>query len=136
MVPVPESVASSAVKSAWDLNAPLIICLSDSGNTVRFVSKYRPHSTILCITSCARTAKQVLLSRFVHPVVQVSDFFLRSAFPLLVDSMHQTEKLIEHGIEYAKQNGLVKTGDYVITTAGVLEGVSGSTNLMRVTVVP
>jgi pyruvate kinase len=55
---------------------------------------------------------------------------------MFVDSMSQTEKLIEQGIEYAKQNNLVRSGDYVITTAGVLEGVSGSTNLMRVTVVP
>eukprot|EP01127_Copromyxa_protea_P005998 TRINITY_DN15803_c0_g1_i1.p1 TRINITY_DN15803_c0_g1~~TRINITY_DN15803_c0_g1_i1.p1 ORF type:complete len:503 (-),score=126.33 TRINITY_DN15803_c0_g1_i1:86-1594(-) len=122
LVPVPESVASSAVKSAWDLNGPLIIVLSDSGNTVRFVSKYRPHSIILCITSCARTARQVLLSR--------------SAFPLKVDSMSQTEKLIEQGIEYALQRGWVHSGDCVVTTAGVLEGVSGSTNLMRVSIVP
>jgi len=121
-IPVPESVASSAVKSAWDLNASLVICLSDSGSTVRFVSKYRPHSTILCITSCARTARQVMLSR--------------SAIPLLVESMQHTDKLIESGVAYAKQHGLVKAGDYVIATAGVLEGVSGSTNLMKVTVVP
>jgi pyruvate kinase len=38
---VPESIASSAVKTAWDLNAALIVVLSDSGDTVRFVSKYR-----------------------------------------------------------------------------------------------
>jgi len=120
-VPVPESIASSAVKSAWDLNSPLIICLSDSGNTVRFVSKYRPHSTILCITSCARTARQVLLSR--------------SAIPLLVQSMAHTDKLIEAGIEYSREHGFVKSGDYVITTSGLLEGVSGSTNLLRVSTV-
>jgi len=118
---VPESIASSAVKSAWDLSAPLIIVLSDSGATVRFVSKYRPHSIVLCITSSARTAKQVLLSR--------------SAFPLLVDSMSQTDKLIQYGIEYARGHNLVHAGDYVIVTAGQLEGVSGSTNLMRVSVV-
>eukprot|EP01126_Amoeba_proteus_P019477 TRINITY_DN2004_c0_g3_i2.p1 TRINITY_DN2004_c0_g3~~TRINITY_DN2004_c0_g3_i2.p1 ORF type:complete len:150 (+),score=18.33 TRINITY_DN2004_c0_g3_i2:1307-1756(+) len=64
---IPESIASSAVKSAWDLNSPLILCLSDSGNTVRYVSKYRPHSIILAITSSPRTARQIYLSRFVLP---------------------------------------------------------------------
>jgi pyruvate kinase len=120
-VSVPESVASSAVKSAWDLNAPVLICLSDSGNTLRFVSKYRPHSTILCITSCPRTARQVLLSR--------------SAIPLLVKSMNATDSLIAYGIEYAKEHKLAKAGDFIVTTSGYLEGVSGGTNIMRVTLV-
>jgi len=118
---VAESIASSAVKSAWDLNIPLIICLSDSGSTCRFVSKYRLHSIILCITAFPRTARQVALSR--------------SAIPLLVDSMQHTDNLIELGINYGKKYLMLKAGDYVITTSGMVEGVSGSTNIMRVTVV-
>jgi len=120
-ISVPESVASSAVKSSWDINAPMIICLSDSGATCRFVSKYRPHTIILCITANARTARQVALSR--------------SAIPLLVESMVNTEKLIEIGIQYGKDRHFLSDGDFVITTSGLLEGVSGSTNIMRVTVV-
>ena len=49
--------------------------------------------------------------------------------------MQNTDKLIQNGIDYAKKFSLVRAGDYVITTSGVLEGVSGSTNIMRVTVV-
>jgi len=63
-LPVPESIASSAVKTSWDLNAALIIVLSDSGDTVRFVSKYRPHTPILCVTSTLRTTHQILITRY------------------------------------------------------------------------
>jgi len=120
-ISVTESIASSAVKSAWDLNSPVIICLSDSGATVRWVSKYRPHTPILCITSTSRTSRQVLLSR--------------SAIPLLVESMNNTDQLINFGIHYAVQHNMAKSGDFVITTSGFLEGVSGGTNIMRVNVV-
>jgi len=120
-ISVTESIASSAVKSAWDLNASVIICLSDSGATVRWVSKYRPHTPILCITSSSRTSRQVLLSR--------------SAIPLLVESMNNTDQLVSFGIHYAVQNNMARSGDFVLTTSGFLEGVSGGTNIMRVNVV-
>lgn len=119
IVSVPETIASSAVKSSWDLNASLIIVLSDSGRTVRFVSKYRPHTPILCVTSSAKTARQVLVSR--------------SAIALQVESMKNSDALISKGVSWAKEQGFVKKGDYVVTTSGVLESVSGSTNIMKIT---
>jgi len=121
-ISVAESVASSAAKSAWDLYAKLIIVLSDSGNTVRYVSKYRPSCTILCITSSPRTMRQVNLTR--------------SAIPFFVDSMKHTDNLIDRAFQFAKDHHLVSSGDLVVVTSGVLEGVSGSTNIMRVVVVP
>ncbi len=76
---VPESVTSSAVKTSWDLQAgkqyhryhsvdsilticdsALIVALSVSGNTARLVSKYRPHSPIVCITDSRQVAQQLL----------------------------------------------------------------------------
>jgi len=119
IVSVPETIASSAVKSSWDLNSSLIIVLSDSGRTVRFVSKYRPHTPILCLTSSAKTARQVLVSR--------------SAIALQVENMKNSDVLISKGISWAKEHGFVKKGDYVVTTSGVLEAVSGSTNIMKIT---
>jgi len=49
--------------------------------------------------------------------------------------MTNTDLLINYGISYAVQHGMAHTGDYVITTSGRLEGVSGGTNIMRVNVV-
>jgi pyruvate kinase len=35
-------VASSAVKTSIDLDAPLIIACTETGNSVRYLMKYRP----------------------------------------------------------------------------------------------
>jgi pyruvate kinase len=115
---IPETIASSAVKSSWDINAGLIIVLSDTGNTVRLVSKYRPHTPILCITSTPKTARQVLVSR--------------STVALLVESMHNSDDQVKRGVEYAKEQGFLKDGDYFLVTSGIIEAVSGSTNMLKV----
>ena len=57
------TVASSAVKSASDVRATLIIGLSATGNTVRLISKFRPPTIILCVTDNPLTAQRVLLHR-------------------------------------------------------------------------
>eukprot|EP01098_Paradermamoeba_levis_P005120 TRINITY_DN2174_c0_g1_i1.p1 TRINITY_DN2174_c0_g1~~TRINITY_DN2174_c0_g1_i1.p1 ORF type:complete len:560 (-),score=146.13 TRINITY_DN2174_c0_g1_i1:23-1486(-) len=121
-ISVPESIASSAVKSCWDLKLPLIIALTESGRTPRLISKYRPHSPTLCVTSSARVARQTLLSRGIYPCV--------------VPSMKGTTGVIQKALEYSEQAGFVLPGDAVIVTSGFLEGISGSTNIMKVEIVP
>ena len=120
-IPVNESVASSAVKTCWDLNAALIIGLTETGTTVRLLSKYRPHTPIICVTDKPQTARQILVSR--------------AAYPLLIPSMSDSQK-INKAIAWAKLNGFIKGGDRVIIVAGVLEGQAGGTNLMKVETVP
>ena len=46
----PEAIASSAVKTAMDMNAKMLIVLTESGNTARLVAKYRPEQPILVLT--------------------------------------------------------------------------------------
>lgn len=122
VMPVPESIASSAVKTSWDLNASLIIVLSDSGNTVRFVSKYRPHTPILCITSTEQTTRQILMTR--------------GAMSYASSSMEGTDSLVEGAIAWATKKGYVKSGEIVVTTSGHIEGMSGSTNILKVGIAP
>jgi pyruvate kinase len=40
-MPMAESITSSAVKTAWDLDATLIVVISENGNAARYVAKYR-----------------------------------------------------------------------------------------------
>jgi len=117
-VSVPHSIASSAVKTSWDIEASLIVCLTETGNTARLVSRYRPSCPIIVATSCARVARQLLVSR--------------GCVPFLVSSMSGTDSVIDAALDYAKQSKLIKVGDKIIITSGVLEGVSGSTNIMKV----
>mgnify|MGYP002214556518 CR=1 FL=1 len=54
----PEAIASSAVKTAMDMNAKMLIVLTESGNTARLVAKYRPEQPILVLTPNRHVARQ------------------------------------------------------------------------------
>jgi pyruvate kinase len=115
---VTETITSSAVKTAYDLSAAVILCLTESGTTAQMVCKYRPKCPVVCVTSNETSARQLLIRR--------------GAFPLVVGSMLGTESLIARCLVRATSAGLCKKGDMVVLISGMREGVSGSTNIMRV----
>lgn len=118
---IPHSIASSAVKTQWDIEAGLIVCLTDTGNTARLVSRYRPSCPILVITSSPRVARQILISR--------------GCVPFLVENMKGTEELLQRAISWAKSIGLISVNDKIVITSGILEATSGSTNMLKVDIV-
>ena len=52
--------------------------------------------------------------------------------PILIDELESVDELLLFAPEYLKKNGLVKTGDAVVITAGVPVGSSGKTNMIKV----
>jgi pyruvate kinase len=120
-VSITEAIASSAVKTAFDLKAALLIVLSESGGTARLVAKYRPKCPVLCMTASDQAARQLLTSRGV--------------LPLLVVSTRGTDSLIARAITIAKKLGMCKIGDVVVATAGTREGITGTTNNLKVVTV-
>eukprot|EP00762_Andalucia_godoyi_P007278 ANDGO_08019.mRNA.1 Pyruvate kinase len=64
-----EAIALSAVKTANDLGASLIVTYTNSGRTARLVAKYRPSALVFCMTPFDRTARQILAYRGLFPVV-------------------------------------------------------------------
>lgn len=117
-VSIAEAIASSAVKTAYDLNASLLIVLTESGGTAKFVSKYRPRAPILCITANEKVARQLLT--------------YRGVLPLLVGSTKGADSLIARAIKVAKELGMCDIGDIVVATTGSKEGVTGLTNNLKV----
>eukprot|EP00002_Diphylleia_rotans_P014224 TRINITY_DN2773_c0_g1_i1.p1 TRINITY_DN2773_c0_g1~~TRINITY_DN2773_c0_g1_i1.p1 ORF type:complete len:498 (-),score=106.93 TRINITY_DN2773_c0_g1_i1:272-1765(-) len=117
-VSVAESIASSAVKTSWDINAKLVIVLTDTGSSGRLVSKYRPHCPILCVTRSEEVARRML----VH----------RACFPYLTHSISNSDAVFQRVIEKATELGLCAAGDTVVVTSGSLEGVPGATNILKV----
>jgi pyruvate kinase len=113
-VTVTETIASSAVKTANDIGAGLILSLTESGNTARLVAKYRPTPPVVAITQNKETARQLVVSR--------------NVFPVVVGSVIGGDAVIKRVIEEQKQKGVVKSGEYVVVTSGHLEGVAGQTN--------
>jgi len=113
-----EAIASSAVKTAFDLHASLVLCLTETGRTARLVSKYKPHMPVLCATCDEQVARQCLV--------------LRGCYPMVVGSMVGSASLIARCLATAKVNGLCKAGDVCVVISGIQEGISGGTNVLRV----
>jgi pyruvate kinase len=114
-----ESIASSAVKTARDLDAKLIVVFTETGNTARLIAKYRPSRPILALTSHEDTARQM-------------NGYLKNTKAKVLSSMENTEKIIADTLRYAVEVGLANTGDSVVVVHGSAEATAGSTNLMRV----
>ena len=121
-LPLAESVASSAVKTAWDVQAKAIIVLTDSGATARLVAKYRPSVPILVFTSSPAVARQC-------------EGYVKNCSCSVLGSMDGTEGIVKNAIASAVARGIAVQGDRVVTVHGTLEQCSGSTNTMRVLVV-
>jgi len=120
--PVPEVVASYAVRVANDLKAELILTISETGKTSRLICKYRPRVPVICVTNSHATANYLI--------------YVRGAIPFLVDSVKGTERLITEALEKAKNEKLCKSGDLVVVCSGIIEGIPGNTNSLRVISVP
>merc|ERR1719253_1276431 len=65
-----DSFCSTAVKTALDMDSPLIVVFAGNGETVRCVSKYRPKACILAVTNCEALARHLNTSRGVLSYVE------------------------------------------------------------------
>lgn len=119
---VTEAISQSVAISALDLNAKAIISSTVTGHTARVVSKYRPKSPIIAVTTQERTMRQLALVWGVTPVHGLE--------------ASSTDELLETALKGGKASGLVAGGDLVVITAGIPLGRSGSTNLVKVSQIP
>ncbi len=115
---IPNAICQAVSSIARQLNAAAILPLTKSGATARNVSKFRPSTPILAITSDLQVARQLQLVWGVSPLVIPEQINSGSTFNVAM------------GV--AQQMGLLREGDLVVQTQGTLEGVSGSTDLVRV----
>lgn len=118
---VTNAISHATCTTAYDLGAAAIITVTWSGTTARMISKYRPDIPILACAHLDSTYYQLALSWGV--------------IPLKAEIKENTDDLLQHAVEKAKEAGYVKDGDIVVITAGVPLGIHGTTNLLKVHVV-
>ncbi|OKH39701.1 pyruvate kinase [[Phormidium ambiguum] IAM M-71] len=118
---IPNAISQAVGHIAEQLDATAIMSLTKSGATARNVSKFRPKTPILAVTPHVDVARQLQLVWGVKP--------------LLVLDLPSTSQTFQAAINVARENILVTEGDLVVMTAGTLQGVSGSTDLIKVEVV-
>ncbi len=115
---VPNAISQAVSRIACQLEASAILTLTKTGATARNVSKFRPPIPILAVTSQVDVARQLQLVWGVHP--------------LMVLSLPSTRQNFEAALNIAQEQKLVAAGDLVVMTAGTLQGVPGSTDLIKV----
>ncbi len=118
---IPNAISQAVARIAGQLDAAAIMTLTKSGATARNVSKFRPQKPILAITPHVDVARQLQLVWGVKP--------------LLVLDLPSTGQTFQAAVSVAQENQLLHEGDLVVMTAGTLQGVSGSTDLVKVEVV-
>ncbi len=118
---IPNAISSAVSSIARQLDAAAIIPLTKSGATAHNVSKFRPPTPILAITSEKTVARRLQLVWGVTPV--------------LIETQERTSKTFSIAMQIAQEMGILDEGDLVVQTAGTLTGISGSTDLIKVGIV-
>ena len=118
---IPNAISQAVGQIAENLGAAAIMTLTQTGATARNVSKFRPKTPILAITPHVNVARQLQMVWGVRP--------------LLVLELPSTGQTFQAAINVAQEKNLLTEGDLVVMTAGTLQGVSGSTDLIKVEIV-
>jgi pyruvate kinase len=117
---IDESVAMSAMYAANHLHGvKAIICMTESGDTPRLMSRIRSHLPIFAFSRNVATQNRVTLFRGVTTIPFDSDDY-------------RPEHVNEHAVAELVRRGVVHPGDNVLITKGDHANAQGGTNSLRV----
>jgi pyruvate kinase len=119
-ITVAEAICESVSHAAEDLRMGAIAVFTETGNTARMISKYRPKAAIFAFSQVLPVCNRMNLFWGVHPV--------RTAQARSAEDMVTTAER-----ELLRQDR-VKAGEVLAVVAGT-QMASGSTNLMRLHIV-
>ena len=113
-----DAISHATCGMAIDVNAKVIAVCSLSGMTARMVSRFRSPVDILGLTTDEKTCRKLSLSWGVSPYV--------------CDTFDSTDVLFYTAKRMARDVFKLKSGDKMVVTGGITNGVSGNTNLIKV----
>ncbi len=112
------AIGKATCTTAEDLDAAAIITSTSSGYTSKAISKFRPKSPIIAVTTSDSVRRKLALEWGVYPIV--------------ANESNSTDEVIDNSVNAAIDYGYVKQGDLVVITAGIPVGLSGTTNMIKV----
>ena len=118
VVTATESLASSAVKTARELSAPVIVVISQTGTAARFVAKYRTPVPVLVVTADEAVARQ-------------TQGYVRNVTALTVSDISNYEATVHSALAFAVEKGLAKAGDAVVVVNANQDSVVASTSSLH-----
>jgi len=113
---VAETICECMAHSAEDLDVSAIAIFTESGSTVRLLSKYRPDPPIYALSPYERVINRSMM--------------LWGTFPILCERFQDTDKLVNMAETILEDLGLVQKRQVVGIVAGTRTR-SGATNFMR-----
>ncbi len=113
----PNAISKATVMAAEDTGSRLIVAFTESGNTARLISDYRPGSRIIAMTPHLETYNGLAIYWGVEPikvpVVRSTDAMLRQANRILIEK------------------GFARPGEVTVISSGVPVAQPGSTNMLK-----
>ncbi len=113
---VPETICECMAHSAQDLDLAAIAIFTESGNTARLLSKYRPEAPIFALSP--------------FPAVVHRSMLLWGTYPILCERFDGTDTLVMMAEKILESGGHVKAKQVVGIVAGTATK-TGATNFMR-----
>lgn len=112
------AVCHAAVNTAEDIGANAIVAPTMSGSTAKLIAAFRPTAPIIAVTPSPMVQRQLCLH-----------WGIRS---LLTKRLGSTDEVLADAIRVIQESKLVKQGDTIVLTAGVVGSIRSATNLLMV----
>jgi pyruvate kinase len=114
---VPATVCRAAVQVATDLGARAIVAFTESGATARYVSRFRPRTPIIGLTTSETARRRMALF-----------WGVETAAPLPVGT--QVRGMIDEADHRIVEEGLLDPGDLIVVVAGSPGGRGGTNRVL------
>jgi pyruvate kinase len=111
------ATAHAAADAAESLGLTKILCFTETGNTVRQISRYRPSAVIIGLTPHERTFNAMTILHHVRP--------------MMCPSEENLEEMLRKAVQLLLGRGMVQMGEEVVFVAGVPPKRARSTNMMK-----
>ncbi len=115
---VADGIVSAAREIAETADIKVICCYSESGSTASLVARERPHVPIIAMASKLGTARRLALTWGLH-CLQTAE-------------VDRFKTAVLNSARASISEGFAGLDDYLVVTAGVPFGKSGTTNILRV----
>jgi pyruvate kinase len=113
---ISEAICESVAHIGEDVNMSVISVYTETGNTARLISKYRPKAEVFAFCH-------------VEPICNFMNL-LWGVHPLLIEQKRSVEGMVQSADDELKKRGVVRPGDVMAVVAGT-QSTSGSTNFIR-----
>ncbi len=116
-----ELIARSAAVAARDLGLEAIVALTSSGRTARKIAAFRPQTPIIASTPAETIVRRLGLTWGVHCIH--------------CEHVGRYDMMVEENFHTLVERGLLEPEHSVAVLGGVPVGISGSTNMLQISVV-